>query len=167
VDVGSVMRSLGGGGHPGAGSALVKSTAPEAVSERILELIDEQDQTDPSVTRIMSSAPPSLPPETSMKEAIAFLEEKRTTVVLVMDQGRLIGLLSSVDCAKVKSQAQERSPVKAFMRTGLRTLSPRQGIREAGRLMANEETGILVVTEEDTVLGVVTSSDLMIHLYVP
>ena len=38
-DVGSIMRSMGGGGHPGAGSALLKSINPDAVEEWIMELI--------------------------------------------------------------------------------------------------------------------------------
>ena len=39
LDVGLIMRALGGGGHPAAGSALIKSVNPDGVEQMIVKLI--------------------------------------------------------------------------------------------------------------------------------
>ncbi len=53
LDVGAIMRSLGGGGHPGAASAMLKSMSPEAIEERIIEQI-EGNQASIRIADIMS-----------------------------------------------------------------------------------------------------------------
>lgn len=44
LDIGNIMRTLGGGGHTNAGSAMLKSINPDAVVEWISELIKESQQ---------------------------------------------------------------------------------------------------------------------------
>ena len=39
INIGSIMRGLGGGGHPGAGSALLRKVNGEVVKEMLMELI--------------------------------------------------------------------------------------------------------------------------------
>ena len=40
INIGVIMRSMGGGGHPGAGSALLKKTNPDVIKEMIVEMVN-------------------------------------------------------------------------------------------------------------------------------
>ncbi|HSQ87189.1 MAG TPA: DHH family phosphoesterase, partial [Desulfobacterales bacterium] len=44
-DIGAIMRGMGGGGHPAAGSAVLKSVSSDAVKDIICELIQGNQQT--------------------------------------------------------------------------------------------------------------------------
>ncbi len=40
IDIGEIMFNFGGGGHPGAGSALIKRGKPEVIEKSILGIIN-------------------------------------------------------------------------------------------------------------------------------
>ncbi len=54
VNIGFMMRSMGGGGHPGAGSALLKGTNPVTIREMIMELIQGNQYSSVMLSDIMS-----------------------------------------------------------------------------------------------------------------
>ena len=54
INIGSIMRSLGGGGHPGAGSAMITSKSLSAVQELIKELIVGNQQSSVQISDLMS-----------------------------------------------------------------------------------------------------------------
>ncbi|MBI4860643.1 MAG: CBS domain-containing protein [Candidatus Riflebacteria bacterium] len=165
IDVGAVVRALGGGGHPGAGSAMVKSLGLDAVSQRVIELVSRHEGQDVPVRRIMSRIELTVEPAATMAEASKTLEAAGRRALLVVEGDRLLGVLSTTELAKAKTDTQLRAPVKSFMRTRLKTLAPEQGLRDAARLMQEEDSGLLPVLQDGALVGVVTAADLMLQLY--
>jgi CBS domain-containing protein len=86
-------------------------------------------------------------------------------MVLVMDDGRLSGLVSRGECGKAKNDSQLQAPVKAFMRTKISQIHPEDTPREALRIMTEADTGVLPVVEDDRLVGVITRADLLLHIY--
>lgn len=166
IDVGGIVRKLGGGGHTGAGSAMVRTEDAEWVRNKVMELIAEQmDGPGTWVKDIMSRPEMSMPPTTSIREARSMLEKTPSHTALVLDDGRFCGLISREECAKAKTDSQLKAPVKAFMRKNVPLLRPDDFPREALRLMAETETGVLPVVEDGRLVGVITRADLMLHIY--
>jgi tRNA nucleotidyltransferase (CCA-adding enzyme) len=165
LDLGAIMRKLGGGGHPGAGSAMIKSVDPEIVRQWIKTLIRETDQSVVHVRDIMSTPQIRLSSATSMEDARVVIKQSRTKAVIIMDDGQLTGILSESDCQKAKTDAQRGSPVKAFMKRDFPVVSPDQDAREALRQMVDTDAGMLPVLENGKLIGMVTRVDLMFHLY--
>ena len=98
LDVGALMKSLGGGGHPGAGSAMLKGANPETVEAMIVDLIQGNQQSSAQISDLMSFPVVTLPDSTSMREAAVVLREKGCTGLPVTNaQGRIIGMLSAID----------------------------------------------------------------------
>ncbi len=164
-NVGSVVRGLGGGGHPGAGSAMVKGTPADQVYGKIMDLVTKADTADVPVTKIMSRPRVQVDVKTPMAEVLGAMEKERAKAALVMDGEKVAGVLSLTECRKVKSEAQKHSPAKAFMKTDFQTLGPDQGVREAVLLMMENDAALLPIVENKVLMGVVTRGDVMLHLY--
>ncbi|MCK8602759.1 CBS domain-containing protein [Desulfoferrobacter suflitae] len=165
LDVGAVVRKLGGGGHPAAGSAMVKSEHPAQVYRHLIDLIDLAKRPAMLVGGIMSEPQLCLRAGISILEARALLQKKHVHAAVVTDQDVLLGIISDAEVNKAKSDSQLRAPVKAFMKTKFAVLHPAQPVGEALRLMKEEEVGLLPVMAQDRLVGVVTRADLMLHIY--
>lgn len=166
IDVGGVMRRLGGGGHPGAGSAIVRSEDAEAVRHQVMEMITEQvNRPRTRVRDIMSQPEAVVTPAASVREVRPRVEGTRSRTVIVLDNGRLAGLISKEECGKARTDSQRQAPVKAFMRTKFPVLHPDDSPRDALRVMTETDSGVLPVVEEGRLAGVITRADLLLHIY--
>lgn len=165
LDIGSIMRSMGGGGHPAAGSAVLKSVNPDAVEDMIRELIQGNQQASVQVSDLMSFPVYTVPPNTSMKNVAFMLREKGCTGFPIVEDGKLVGMISRRDFKKLKKESQLKSPVKAFMKRNVTTIDPGKSPTEAARLMVKHDIGRLPVVENENILGILTRSDTMLYFY--
>lgn len=165
LDIGSIMRSIGGGGHQGAGSAMLKSVKPQAVIEMIRELIEGNQFSSVRVGDIMSFPVNAIRSDTSMKDAALFLREKGCTGIPIIDDEELVGMISRRDFRKIKKDSALNAPVKAFMCRNVVTIGPDKSPMQASRLMVKHDIGRLPVVENGKVIGIITRSDVMIYFY--
>jgi tRNA nucleotidyltransferase (CCA-adding enzyme) len=165
LDVCSVVRRLGGGGHPGAGSAMVKNTDADELLRKVLELVKTMERPNVDVGSIMSNPELCLSPHVPMRQAQAMIERTRARAALITDADKLLGALTAADCSKAKRESQRAAPVKAFMKTHLPVLSRGSLARDALRVMGESDVGFIPVVEDGLVVGVVTRADLMLQIY--
>jgi nanoRNase/pAp phosphatase (c-di-AMP/oligoRNAs hydrolase)/CBS domain-containing protein len=165
LDIGALMRSMGGGGHSAAGSAVLKGVNPDAVEEMILSLIQGNQQTSVRVGDLMSFPVISTASGATMREAAQKLRDSGCTGLPVMDDGRLIGILSRRDFKRVRNERQLRSPVKAFMSTKVKTIGAEESPVTAAQFMVKHDIGRLPVIQDGRVIGIVTRSDAMRYFY--
>jgi nanoRNase/pAp phosphatase (c-di-AMP/oligoRNAs hydrolase) len=165
INIGSIMRSLGGGGHPGAGSVLLRKVSGEAVKQMIFDLIEGNQQASVRISDLMSFPVVSIEGRTPMKQAAEFLRSKGCTGLPVMEAGKLVGMLSRRDFKKVRKDNQLQAPVKAFMAREIHTIGPDAGPLQAARKMVRHDIGRLPVILNDEVIGIVTRSDVMHYFY--
>ncbi len=164
-DVGAIMRSMGGGGHPNAGSALLKSINPDAAEEWILELVAGNQQTSVQISDLMSFPVIMVPSHTPMKKVADILRKKGCTGVPVIDDDRLVGIISRRDFRKIRKESQLTAPVKAFMSTHVLKIAPGKSPMQAARLMVKHDIGRLPVVEDEKIIGIITRSDAMLYFY--
>ncbi|MFH1488059.1 MAG: CBS domain-containing protein, partial [Pseudomonadota bacterium] len=161
VNVGNLMKAMGGGGHPNAGSAMLKSVTPDQAEEWILELIEDHQKASALVGDLMSYPVFTLAPDTPMKEAALLFREKGCTGFPIVSDGGLTGVISRRDFKKVKNESQLSSPVKAFMSTKIVTAGPEESLNQAARLMVKHDVGRLPVVKNGELIGILTRSDAM------
>ncbi len=165
LDAGSIMRSMGGGGHPGAASAMLKSVNPDAIEEWIRELIEGNQQASVQISDIMSFPVFTVESDTPMEKVAAILKDKGCTGLPVVEGEKLVGIISRRDFKKIKRDSQLKSPVKAFMSTNIMTIEPGKSPIQAARLMVKHDIGRLPVVENGRIIGIITRSDSMLYFY--
>lgn len=166
LNIGLVMRSIGGGGHPGAGSAMLKNARPEAIEENIVEMVRGNQHSSVMLSDIMSYPVVTVSEDTSVEEVANLLREIGCTGLPVVDQDeKLVGIISRKDFKKIRKKGQMQSPVKAFMSREVKTISHTKSAMEAARLMIRHDIGRIPVMDEDTIIGIVTRSDTMLYFY--
>jgi nanoRNase/pAp phosphatase (c-di-AMP/oligoRNAs hydrolase)/CBS domain-containing protein len=164
-DVGSITRSMGGGGHPGAGSALLKSVNPDAVENWIKELIKGNQQASVQISDLMSFPVITVPDDIPMKKVAEILKVKGCTGVPVVRNKKPVGMISRRDFGKIRKETQLNMPVKAFMSTKILTIEPGKSPMQAARLMVKHDIGRLPVVEKGRIIGIITRSDAMLYFY--
>lgn len=164
-DVGSITRSMGGGGHPNAGSALLKSVNPDAVEKWIKELIRGNQQASVQISDLMSFPVITVPDHTPMRKVAEIMRKKGFTGLPVVNNDRLTGMISRRDFRRIKKDSQLDAPVKAFMTNQVLTIEPGKSPQKAARLMVKHDVGRLPVVEDGRIIGIITRSDAMLYFY--
>jgi len=165
LDVGAIMRSMGGGGHPRAGSAQLKAVHPDAVEQWIRELIQGNQQSSVQISDLMSFPVSTVASQTTMEEVAMMLRHKGITGIPVVDDGRIVGMISRRDFRRVRKDSQLKSPVKAFMSKEVLTIAPGNSPMRAAAIMVKHDVGRLPVVENGRVIGILTRSDVMRFFY--
>jgi len=165
IDAGALMKSLGGGGHPGAGSAMLKSVNPDAVEDLILELLSGNQQASVRVADLMSFPVVTVDEDAPMAKVSEVLRKKGCTGLPVVKNDRLVGVISRRDFVKIRRDSQLKAPVKAFMSRKIHTIEPDKSPIQAVRIMARYDIGRLPVVADGRIIGIVTRSDTMLYFY--
>ncbi len=166
INIGVIMRSLGGGGHPGAGSALVKGANPDTLLETVLELLKGNQYSSVMLADIMSYPVVTVNTETSVGDVAMMLREMGCTGMPVVDDDKnLVGIVSRRDFRKVKKSKQMQSPIKSIMSRKLITIEYDKSAFEAARLMIRHDIGRIPVMKEGKIIGIITRSDAMMYFY--
>jgi len=166
LDVGMVMRMLGGGGHKNAGSAMVKEIEPRIIRGWIIDAIQGESPSSVQISDLMSFPVISISPDVPMRDAALRLRETGCTGLPVVENGKVVGILSRRDFKRMeKSKQTIDAPVKTFMSRQVVCISPQAPVGKAARMMVKNDIGRLPVLEGEALVGIVTRSDVMTYYY--
>lgn len=97
-------------------------------------------------------------------EALTVMSEKNIGAILIIEEGKLKGILSERDYARkivLKSKSSKDSLVEEIMVTDVFTVSPKDNIEYCMELMSEKKVRHLPVVENDTVIGIISISDVV------
>ncbi len=167
IDIGAILRELGGGGHPAAGSATIKHMdyTPTQIRDKIVDCIKNTKTNTATVADLMSFPVTIVPGSTPMHKIRDIMEKEKIRGVLVGDDRHIEGITVLWDLKKLKRDNQWRSPVKAFMAREVTCIPPDLHPSEAAQLMVKKNIGHLPVVHDGTVIGIVTRTDILTYFY--
>jgi len=122
-----------------------------------------------TVRELIQSKPVGLittKPDVSVQDAVALMEDKHIHSLLVYENERLVGIISSSDYTKkivASGLDAATSKVGDIMSRHVTTISPQASIMESMQVMASHGFHHLPVEEDGKVIGMVSWSDIM-HL---
>jgi tRNA nucleotidyltransferase (CCA-adding enzyme) len=166
INIGLLMRSLGGGGHPGAGSALLKGTNLDTIDQMLVELISGNQHSSVMLSDIMSYPVVTVSDDTQMEEVAMILRDMGCSGVPIVDKDEhIVGIISRRDFKKTRKSKHMQSPVKAFMSRNIVTISHDKSAIEAAKLMIKHDIGRIPVMQDNKIVGIITRSDAMMYFY--
>jgi CBS domain-containing protein len=116
----------------------------------------------PAARRHMSQDLLSVEPGVSLTEVAKRMVDKDVGAVLVMADGRLVGILTERDVLRAVARGMAESSVVAdWMTRDPDTLDPDESTQHAAVLMIHGGFRHLPITENDEVVGMLSIRDLM------
>jgi CBS domain-containing protein len=106
----------------------------------------------------------SVPPDTSVYAAIALMAEKSIGAVLVIGDGKLVGIVSERDYARkviLQGRSSKETRVEEIMTQDLITVSPQHTVDECMRIVTHNRIRHLPVLDQGTLVGIVSIGDLV------
>lgn len=165
VPVGAILQSLGGGGHAGAGSAVLRDVPLADVVRRLHEGLEACCRRPQFVRDLMSSPVRTVTPDISLSELGLSLQEWGHTGAPVVRQGKLVGVISRRDVERAQREDREDLPVSSCMAHQVKTVGPEAPLAEALELMQTHNIGRLPVVEGTRVVGILSREDVLGYLY--
>jgi CBS domain-containing protein len=106
----------------------------------------------------------SVKPTDTVLDALGAMAQRDIGAVLVMDAGKLVGLLTERDYARkvvLAGRSSKDSPVKDVMTMHVVCVSPERTIDECMALMTTKRLRHLPVVDHKRVVGIVSIGDLV------
>lgn len=106
----------------------------------------------------------SIPPSTCVYDALEIMADREVGAIIVMEDGRLAGVVSERDYARkviLQGRSSRDTAVSEIMTEDLVTVTPRHTIDECLKLMTDHRVRHLPVMDGGVVAGVVSLGDLV------
>jgi tRNA nucleotidyltransferase (CCA-adding enzyme) len=177
VDVGNLMRNIGGGGHAQAASAVIRNATPQEVLDRILEILNRSTSGigTPKTGDIMSRPVRFVDADTPVTEALVTAQRYDHSGICVNEAEDLVGIVTRRDLDKAMRHGLGHAPVKGVMTRNITFARSSTTIDELRRIMVEGNVGRVPVTSDsaydqahvegkarvDDVIGIVTRTDVL------
>ena len=106
----------------------------------------------------------TLAPDASVYDALALMAKENSGVVLIMDGGRVEGILSERDCVRhleLEGRSSRTTKVSDFMTRKVIYIEASQPLEECMALMIDKNIRHLPVFDEGTLLGLISVRDVL------
>jgi CBS domain-containing protein len=106
----------------------------------------------------------SVEPDTSVYDAIKLMADKEIGALLVIQNGKLVGLISERDYARkviLQGRASRTTPVSEIMTSRVIYAQPDQNVEECMALMTEKRIRHLPVLDRDQLVGIISIGDLV------
>jgi CBS domain-containing protein len=106
----------------------------------------------------------SVAPAATVFEAIQLMAEKNVGALLVVEDSKLVGIISERDYTRkvvLKGKSSKQTAVKEILTGNVIQVAPAQTVEECLRLMTDHHIRHLPVLEAGRILGIVSIGDLV------
>lgn len=109
----------------------------------------------------------SISPDATVFEAIQLMADKNVGALLVLHEGKLIGIISERDYTRkvaIKGRSSKDTAVREIVSGNVICVTPEHSVDDCLRLMTEHRVRHLPVVEGDKIHGVVSIGDLVNHI---
>jgi acetoin utilization protein AcuB len=112
------------------------------------------------ISRLMTNSPVTISPRDTLQAAMSLMERGKFRRLPVVEGEKLVGIVTDRDIRAHQGYLQS-TRVTAAMTADPMTVTPKQTVEDAARLMIAHKIGGLPVVEDGKLLGVVTTTDVL------
>ncbi len=116
------------------------------------------------ILKVKGSQVWSVGPEASVLQALVLMSEKNVGALVVLDEGKLVGIISERDFARSIAKIGRcliENPVKEFMTKEVFTVNPDMLTEQCMVLMTNKKIRHLPVVAEGKMVGLISIGDVV------
>ena len=162
VNVGEIALAFGGGGHPQAASATIKNKTLMQVERSLQALLRSRINPTKKARDMMASPVIHIAPHDTVKKAANLMTRYNINVLLVMDGNDVLkGYVTRQVVEKAVFFGLGDIKVNDYMNIEFSTIQQDASIKEVQELITRNKLRILPVVKDETVLGVITRTDLL------
>jgi CBS domain-containing protein len=106
----------------------------------------------------------SISPDSSVFDAIKLMAEKGIGALIVLEDGRLAGIVTERDYARkviLKGRSSQSTTVREIMTTEVVTTSSKQSVEKCMNLVTDKRIRHLPVVDEGQLVGIISIGDLV------
>ena len=161
VNVADIVGEFGGGGHPTAASATIKGMSLTEAHARLVKVVHESVKPRKVAKDVMVYPVKTLDAECPMEEAAGMLTRYNLSILTVVQNEKVVGLISKQVVEKAIHHGLKQSPVKEYMTTEFSTVSPDTSFSRIQELVIGQNQSLLPVIGSDRLLGTISVADVM------
>ncbi|TYP00091.1 tRNA nucleotidyltransferase (CCA-adding enzyme) [Geothermobacter ehrlichii] len=161
VHVGSILEEFGGGGHSFAASGTVKGQTLVQILDRLPGVLQRQVNPRWRAAQLMSSPAKTIAPTQTIAEARDLLTRYHINVLPVVEQGRVVGLISRQTAERAAFHGLERRPVGDYMESDFSVAAPDSSLQYLQELIVDRNQRLVPIVDESGLVGVLTRTDLL------
>jgi tRNA nucleotidyltransferase (CCA-adding enzyme) len=166
VNLASIFRDFGGGGHSSAASFCLRCDNPQYVMDDLCNRIQSLIPPPLTATDLMSSPVRTIRPYITIEEAQRILLRYGHSGLFVVNrEGELRGVISRRDIDLALHHGFSHAPVKGYMTKNVQVIHPDTSLGDIEALMVNNDIGRLPVIANNELLGIVTRTDVLRYLH--
>lgn len=162
IDVSTVAKRFGGGGHGRAAAALIRSRDVEDVRRAILAMLPQIVTASIRVESLMSLGVQTVRPDERVKTILGRMQRTGHEGFPVVERGRVVGLLTRRDVDRAMQHGFGHQRARDIMEAGEITVNPADSIEVLQQRMMRTGWGQIPVVDDDgKLIGIVTRTDLI------
>ncbi len=166
TNLNTLFQPMGGGGHSQAASLSLRGVATEETLKQLVDTFINQIPHPPTARDLMSSPVRTILPETTIAEAQRILLRYGHSGLSVVDaEGKIVGIVSRRDIDIALHHGFSHAPVKGYMTTNVKTISPTTTLPEIQETMVTHDIGRLPVLKSGQLVGIVTRTDILREIH--
>ncbi|MDG5786499.1 CBS domain-containing protein [Evansella sp. AB-P1] len=163
VNVLPIIKELEGGGHRNAASAMVRNdnetetTIKNFIKTMLPTIVS------PAITakHLMTSPVRVVAPKTTIEDVSKMLYRYGHTGFPVIEDGKLVGIISRRDVDKALHHGLGHAPVKGYMSREVDTIQINDSLEHIQEVMIEKQIGRLPVLENGHLIGIVSRTDVI------
>jgi nucleotide-binding universal stress UspA family protein/predicted transcriptional regulator len=113
-----------------------------------------------TVAHWMTAHPHTVSPEEALTTACSQMQQHKVRGLPVVEDGKLLGILTDRDI-RTHLKYLESTTARQAMTAAALTVTPETSIWDAARLLKERKIGALPVLEEERLVGIISTSDLL------
>jgi tRNA nucleotidyltransferase (CCA-adding enzyme) len=161
VNVSEIATEFGGGGHPTAASATVKGMTLTEAHDRLVETLKEMVRHKKVARDAMVYPVKTVEPDRTLEEAGEILTRYNLNMLPVLQNEKVIGLISKQVVERAVYHGLKSSRVKEYMTTEFSIVSPDTPFSRVQALVIGQDQSLLPVIEKDRLVGAISVGDVM------
>ncbi len=161
VDVLSILREFGGGGHTRAASAMVKGATLNRMISKLKKVLAKNIKMPITVGDLMSSPVKTVEDKVTISRTHKIMLRFGHNCLPITRRNKLVGIITREDVDKAMHHGFGQFPVRGYMRRNVITIKPEAPLYDLQKIMLEHDIGHLPVLQKKKLIGVVTRTDLL------